>query len=253
MRDVVHIVRNEQDGHAVLLMQFGKTCEERGARTRVESRCRLIEHEIARLERQNACDRRTPPLPSGQSKRRPRPELGDRKPHEVQRRPHALLNLLRGKPETRRAKRDILFHRLLEELMLGVLEDHTDAALRLLRLRTLLADVRAVDKNRAAVGLQKAVEMLHERRFTRSRMPGERREAARLDRQRDVRKSLALKRRAAHVCVVDIFQHDGQSALTNSLSVKRSAGSETPASRRRVASSTASGTARPRAFMPPTS
>ena len=192
-------------------------------------------------------------MPSGQSKRRPRPELGDRKPHEVQCRPHAPLNFLRGKPETRRAKRDILFHRLLEELMLGVLEDHADAVLRLLRLRTLLADVRAIDKNRAAVGLQKAVEMLHERRFTRSRMPGERREAARLDRQRDVRKSLALKRCAAHVCIVDIFQHDGQSALTNSLSVKRSCGSDMPSARRSAASSTASGTSRPRAFMPETS
>ena len=127
--------------------------------------------------------------------------------------PHGLFDargrLLVGETEVLRAEGDVLRDGLLEELLLGVLEDHADLEAHGARGRALFlglrVDVNAVDEHAARRRLQEAGELLQERRLARARMARNGRPGALLNGDRDILERLLLERRAGHIGVGDVF------------------------------------------------
>ena len=97
--------------------------------------------------------------------------------HEPHRLFDALCRLLLGQPEALRAKGDVLLDGFLEELLLGVLEDHADLEAHGPGRRAILlrlgVDVDIIDEHAACRRLQESVELLQERRLARPRVAGD--------------------------------------------------------------------------------
>ena len=87
---------------------------------------------------------------------------------EARRLAHALVDLGLGELHVLRAEGDVLIHRLLEELVLRVLEDEADLEAHVARGLLAREDVLPLAVHRAARGREQAVQVLHEGALARA-------------------------------------------------------------------------------------
>ena len=144
---------------------IGADLREHGlAAARVKPRRRLVEDEYLRLHRNHARDGHAALLSAGELKGR----LGEHvlaQADQLRRLAHAAVDLVFRKAHVARAEGDVLIDRLLEELILRILEHQPHLEAHAADLLRLGPDVAPLEQDAPLRRAQQAVEVLDKRGF----------------------------------------------------------------------------------------
>ena len=204
-RDVLHTVGNENDRDPHFIPELPDLTQDLIPAVRVQSGGRLIQNEDLRIHREDSRDRNAALLSSGQVKGGSR-KIFVLQPDPAQRIDRALPALLRGQLLILRAEHDVREHVRLEELVLRILEDQTNAGAQSLQVVLILPDVLSHIEDLTVRRLHESVKMLDQRRFSRSRMPDDPHELPFRDLQIDILQCIYRKGCILIICIADIFQ-----------------------------------------------
>ena len=168
-RGIVHAVRDEQDGRAGLAPVGGDVFEHAAAARGVKAGRRLVKDEHPGAHGDHAGDGDAALLPAGELERR---ALEERGVHAGKARglAHARIDLLRGEFGVFRAEGDVLIHRLLKELVLGILKDEPDLKAHVARGGLAAVNVLPVEEHGARRRREQTVEVLDERALAGARV-----------------------------------------------------------------------------------
>lgn len=173
-RGVLHAVRDLDERDAKFAEAPEHAAQHR-APARVQPCGRLVQHQDARLHREDAGERAEAPLPAGELERRGLAPVGEA--HQLKGARHAASHLVRREAEVARSKRDVFLDRLRKELALGVLHDVADGAARLLAVATA-REVAAAHEDAPLVGGLEPAEQPEQGRLARAGLPDDRRRGA---------------------------------------------------------------------------
>jgi len=173
-------VRDEHHRDARLAVELGDSRKHLAAALRVEHGSRLVEHDAARPHGDDARNGDALLLSAGQKMRRVLAVVVHA--DEPERLVHAAADLVRGYAEILGREGDILLHHVGDDLVVGVLEDHADAAADL-QQQILIPRVHAVDRHAATLRQQDRVEVFGQRRLSAAVVAQDRHKAALLDRE----------------------------------------------------------------------
>ena len=206
-RGVVHAVRDEQDGRAGLAPVGGDVFEHAAAARGVKAGRGLIEDEHLGAHGDHAGDGDAALLPAGELERR---ALEERLVHAGKARglAHALIDLLRGEPGIFRAEGNVLIHRLLKELVLGILKDEADLKAHVARGGLAAVDVLPVEEHGAGRRHEQAVEVLNERALAGARVADDAHELPGGDGEINIVDGDFFKRRSGAVDVPEMIRPD---------------------------------------------
>ena len=166
-------------------MQARNHAKKRRAACRVQPRGRLVKHQYARVHGQNARERHAALLAARQLERTLLGHLVKRQPHALKRLAHARIHLVVLQPQVARPERYVLVHGLGEQLVLGILEHHADAAAQA-GLAALVGNVGAHNQHLSRRGLQDAVHVLDDGGLAAARVPGDAQKLALMHGERHV-------------------------------------------------------------------
>ena len=168
-RGIVHAVRDEQDGRAGLAPVGRDVFKHAAAACGIEACGGLVENEHLGTHGDYARDGDAALLAAGKLERRALKErLVDA--HKARRLTHARIDLLGGEAGVFRAEGDVPVHRLLKELVLGVLKDKPDLKAHVARGLLAAVNVLPVEKHGAGRRREQPVEVLDERAFAGARV-----------------------------------------------------------------------------------
>ena len=168
-RGIVHAVRDEQDGRAGLAAVGRDVFEHAAAAGRIEPGGGLVENEHLGTHGDHARDGDAALLPAGELERR---ALKQRLVHagKACRFTHALIDLLGREAGVFRAEGNVFIHRLLKELVLGILKDEPDLKAHVARGLLAAVDILPVEEHGAGRRRDQTVEVLDERAFAGARV-----------------------------------------------------------------------------------
>ena len=168
-RGIVHAVRDEQHGRAGLAPVGRDVFKHAAAACGIEACGGLVKNEHLGTHGDHACDGDAALLTAGELERR---ALKQRLVHagKACRFTHARIDLFRGEAGVFRAEGDVPIHRLLKELVLGVLKDKPDLKAHVARGLLAAVDVLPVEKHGAGCRREQPVEVLDERAFAGARV-----------------------------------------------------------------------------------
>ena len=146
-------------------------------------------------------------LPAGELERRALKErLVDA--HKARRLTHARIDLLGGEAGVFRAEGDVPVHRLLKELVLGVLKDKPDLKAHVARGLLAAVNVLPVEKHGAGCRREQPVEVLDERAFAGARVADDAHELSGGDGEINIVDSDFFKRCPGTVGVPEVIHPD---------------------------------------------
>ena len=207
VRHILHAVRNQHNGNAGLLVQLFQHPQNVIPPLRIQTCSRFIQHQNLRVHRQDPGDRNPSLLPAGQLKWR-LVLVALVKSDHAHRCPCAPSCLFFGKSLILRSETDILQHRCLKDLVFRVLEHQTDPEPELPHRVSVLIDLLSIDKNLPGRSPVQPVQMLNQRRFSRTRMADDPDELPAPDGQADVIERLFLVRGSQAVYVIKMLDSD---------------------------------------------
>ena len=206
-RSIVHAVRDEQDGRAGLAAVGRDVFEHAAAACRIEPGGGLVENEHLGTHGDHARDGDAALLPAGELERRALKErLVDA--HKARRLTHARIDLLGGEAGVFRAEGDVPVHRLLKELVLGVLKDKPDLKAHVARGLLAAVNVLPVEKHGAGCRREQPVEVLDERAFAGARVADDAHELSGGDGEINIVDSDFFKRCPGTVGVPEVIHPD---------------------------------------------
>ena len=179
--DELHVVRHDDDG-ATLVAQIPQEREQLVGTCAVLTERRLIEDEDAGARDQGGHNREAALLAAGEEEGVRAPLRSESEPFEQ--RVGALADLRLGEVLPSRAVRDLVEHRVCDELMFRILEDEADAGGQCARVGS--ADVQGAHPHRAARGPPHTRDRLDEGRLSRAVRAHDGHELAFVDREVDV-------------------------------------------------------------------
>ena len=159
---------------------------------RIKSRGGLVENEHLRLHGDDTGDGHPAFLSAGQIEGR-HLQLLLGQTDQLGRFPNPAVDLIGLQAHILGAEGDVLVHRLLKKLVLGVLEHQTHPEPGLAGKFLILVDVLTVQQNRAGGGLQQTVQVLHEGGFAGTGVADDAHELAPLHGEVHVVDGLVLK------------------------------------------------------------
>ena len=124
-RDLVHVVRDDDDRGGALLFQAQNKIENLLFAVRIKPRRRLVQNEYFRFHHDHARDRRAALLSSRKLEGCLLPHLVRIKPHKAQRLPRHLFRLLFFETHILGTEGDVFDHSVVEKLIFGILKNHS--------------------------------------------------------------------------------------------------------------------------------
>lgn len=206
-RGIVHAVRDKQDGRAGLAPVGRDVFKHAAAACRIEPGGGLVENEHLGTHGDHARDGDAALLAAGKLERRALKErLVDA--HKARRLTHARIDLLGGEAGVFRAEGDVPVHRLLKELVLGVLKDKPDLKAHVARGLLAAVNVLPVEKHGAGCRREQPVEVLDERAFAGARVADDAHELSGGDGEINIVDSDFFKRCPGTVGVPEVIHPD---------------------------------------------
>ena len=167
----------------------------------IQTSSRLVKNQNLRFHGNHTGNRHTALLTAGQIKRRYL-ELLFRQANEAGSFPDTAVNLIALKTHVFGAKSNILIHRFFKQLVFGILENKANPKTCLPGQLLVRPNILAIQQNRAGGRLQKAVQLLHQRRLTGTGMSDDADKFTPVYGKGNILQRLVLKRRADAVYIV---------------------------------------------------
>ena len=187
----------------------------------------LVEHKVFGLHGNNACECSTAFLTAGKLKWRFFAYFIGIEPNEVQGFPAPSRNLFLTEAEIARAEGYVGEHGAVKELVIGVLEYHSDQGSALNAL-LFIVHVIAVHDDSAARWVHKPVELLNQGRFAASGMTYNADKLTVINGEADIPERIKGARGILHVCITQFFNNNGHNVSANSSAVRASEEGNTP-------------------------